>query len=252
MNDISSSLLSLLATCGITHTNTLKSIVHATQKAWLLPRDRVLPEGTTYPLTKAKLIYKHLEALNFINEQQARANYYDYIIVPGGETATLQTRITYLIQCLKSITSKKILFHCGTQLLPDYDLSWQLPIDVPTELATSRYLYQHMLLPIIKTIPVEFIAIPVGKNKTRPNTADGVIAWLSTAPPPGSCLITSNQPYIHYQDAVFKTYLPSSYSVETVGPSLDNTPLSEILDYTARYFYQEYQRQHKGYRPKAT
>lgn len=249
MNDILSplhpALLSLLATCGISHTKTLTDIVQETQKTWLLPRDRTLPEGSTYPRTKIKDIYKYLEILSFVREQQALNISYQYTIIPGGETKTLQTRIDYLIHCMKRISSTRIVFHCGTHLLPEYDISWQLPLgESPTEVAVSRYLYKYMVPATLKKIPVEFVAIPVREKEIRPNTADGVIMWLAAAPPPGSCLVISNQPYIRYQDAVFRTYLPQTYSVETVGPPLerDSTPISEILDYIARYLYQEYQK----------
>ena len=61
-------------------------------------------------------------------------------------------------------------------------------------------------------------------------------------PDPGSILAISDQPHCLYQHEVIKTYVPSTFNVETVGNgAAENTSVALILDALARAIYQKHQ-----------
>ncbi len=74
----------------------------------------------------------------------------------------------------------------------------------------------------------------------RPGTKETLIEWLESQPEPGRCLFISSQPFCGYQDSVARTYLPSSFEIETIGPNADEEiAVSIFLDNLARWLYQE-------------
>lgn len=59
--------------------------------------------------------------------------------------------------------------------------------------------------------------------------------WLQENPKPGTCLVFSCQPYLNYQEQILKIVLPTTFTVEIVGPGGGSTsPLSVLLDTAAR------------------
>ena len=64
----------------------------------------------------------------------------------------------------------------------------------------------------------------------RPNTKNTICQWLATGPQPGSCLVISTQPFIGYQEAIFKYILPSEFEIEAIGPGTNNRYPNADLD----------------------
>src|SRR3989338_5300137 len=75
---------------------------------------------------------------------------------------------------------------------------------------------------------------------SRPTTADTIKQWLAQeSPEPGTCLCISDQPYCNYQHIVCASYLPKSFTIETVGKKAsDHERISTYLDTIARTLYQ--------------
>ncbi len=64
--------------------------------------------------------------------------------------------------------------------------------------------------------------------------------WLNEKSLPDSILAFSNQPYVGYEHAVFKTLIPKEFSIETVGPKANAIMSVDVfLDNLARWLYQE-------------
>ena len=231
--------LELLTLCGISHDSTFESILAATQKRWLVAEPHGHKEGTTYPLDHQERIKELACKLGYVEEISPAQTFYDYGIVLGGQTLTMEPRFAYMDELWQR--GKKfgaLVFHSGVHIMPDFDANTG-----STEAEALRILYRkYHLEEKFPGIPHIFVDIPLVStaDATRnPTTADGVHYWLSLKPRPGSCLIISSQPYIHYQHAVFCSYMPPSFSLETVGPTCaDYVRVSDILDSITRHLYQ--------------
>lgn len=220
----------LLAACGLTAD--AESIVDITQRAWLI-RNQKPPEGTTYPLHNRVKIELLASKLGYINEVKPRRTFYDYAILLGGETPTMEPRFIYLAKLAEqNISFKNLIFHAGLHTMPDYD-----PYKNMTEADAVRILHKkYRLNEAYPDIPHVFIDIPVSDH--NPTTQDGLLYWLSQNPQPGSCLVISSQPYLNYQCVIFQTYMPAAFTVETVGPARAQTvETSEVLDCITRHLY---------------
>jgi hypothetical protein len=127
-----------------------------------------------------------------------------------------------------------LVFLTGERPLLDSEKEY-LP-GLQTESEMVRWVYEHSDLP--KEIPPLFIEVPMKGNR-RPNTLDTIHAWLQTDPHPITCLALSNQPYVHYQQAVLDRLLP--FSVETVGNAVIGNPsVALMLDTLAREMTYKY------------
>ncbi len=236
-------LQQLLAVCGVEHEGTFESMLAATQRQWLIAHPHLQEEGATYPLHQQTRINELVEKLGYVNEIFPVKRFYDYAIILGGETPTMEPRFGYLQKLWQQgIRFGSLIFHSGIHAMPDYDFHKNY-----TEAEALRSLYKNAgLAERFPAIPHIFVDIPLQETATgvrNPTTADGVKHWLSANPQPGSCLVISSQPYVHYQHAVFCSYMPSSFTIETVGSRCAPTIfISDILDSITRHLYQENQR----------
>jgi hypothetical protein len=166
---------------------------------------------------------------------------YDYAIIFGALIHTVRKRIAYLVKLWhEGIRWNSLVILSGQRNLDpilESDTTWNdaslLPIktswklsQVPkTEIDMIQMVLEQSVLPADwTTIPTTLINTPMQLKEfglLRPNTADTILCWLTTHPTPGSIVAISTQPYICYQDAILKRILPSSFSIETVGPEID-------------------------------
>lgn len=192
---------------------------------------------SSYPIHKAPEIKQLLYELHFLQEIKPSQLAYDYVIVLGGETETMIPRFEYLISLIKQgLRFKELVFHCGIHEQPTYDESYPM-----TESQTAHYLYQkYDIAHLLDKSSVRFIAIPLINGK-RPSTKHGIELWIAQNQSLGKCLFISSQPYILYQEAVIATILPTNYACEVVGPAIStDIPISDMLDYLAKYLYQSW------------
>ena len=124
---------------------------------------------------------------------------------------------------------------------------WMEPAKIPaTETEMAKMVYNQAKLPkdFKELVQVQFIDTPLQRASNggaiRPNTGDTIKLWLTKTKPTGSVLAISNQPYVGYQHAVLKTFVPKEMSIETVGPKPSTSASSDLLlDTLARWLYQE-------------
>lgn len=206
--------------------------------------------------------FKKLELLNTIAPTK---KVYDYCIVFGSAATSMRKRIAYAfalykqgIICKRFVflggqrpldptqESKEILCDRTNNELPVRD-SWQEPQEMPTnETELIKFLLDQTEIPAsINPDDFVFVHAPMKTNPNgtpaRPTTGDTMHHWLATNPAPGSCLFVSSQPYVGYQDSVARTFMPDTFTIETVGAqSVDtNDSISVLLDTVARWLYQE-------------
>jgi hypothetical protein len=134
----------------------------------------------------------------------------------------------------KGVHVNQIVFLTGERDLLDSEKQ-QCGLSLESEMVQWAYIRSD--LP--KEIHVLFVNAPKKQRAGvwgRPQTIDTVAAWLGTNPQPGTCLGISNQPYVQYQDAVMRSLLPDTFTVETAGPAVQGEPtVALILDTIAKH-----------------
>lgn len=165
-------------------------------------------------------LYPLFRALGMIDEVKPTQSHYESVVILGALLSRVQDRIDYLVS--SGVTYDQIVFLTGARPLLDAEKK-HLP-DLQTEAEMMRWVYEKSSLP--KTVPAMWIDVPM-KESRRPNTYDTVLAWLEMNPHPKSCLAISNQPYVNYQKAVLKRYIP--FPLEVAGPAALGTPTVALM-----------------------
>jgi len=263
---ISPTLLEILEVTQVKHEGNLKSIVDATQKAWLRPAGvERWQMGETYKEQGPTLypLFKRMGIMDDVNPTQKN---YDYGVILGALVSRVRQRLASAVEAWNNGVrfthlvflvgarpldpekeSERDLFNVSNKYLP-IKPGWKAPEVLPTtETEMARMVFDQADLPeeFRKAVTVTFIDTPMQKTATgdlrRPNTGDTVNQWLADpATKPGTVLAFSNQPYVDYQDAVLRTLLPETFTVETVGAAgSGNEQVDVVLDNLARWLYQE-------------
>ncbi len=230
-------LSELLVLTETPQAETLSALVEITQKYWYQPGKERWQFDTRYD-DKKEQAWPLLSRLGCIDKVSARKMHYDYAILLGGYTPRMQDRIQLLIQeWQRGVRFKQLVMLTGERPL-DRDTE---PSVLNTETEMLLYLWAQADLPHeLRHATLTVINVPM--KKTRPTIIDTIVDWLKRAPSAGSCLIVANQPFVGYFDVVFRTYLPDTFTIETIGGAADaSLPLSVFLDNIARCLYQEQQ-----------
>jgi hypothetical protein len=268
--DIIPPLKTCLALCNITYDGTLSHIVQLTQKNWLrAPHQERWQQGEFATNEKEKFL-DCFHQLHMVEEIRPQARHYTYALLLGGVATRMRTRLAYLLELWNNgvrfdhliilvgerpldptAESPEILFDYKNDLGPFAKKEWNPPLEFPqTETdAMVLILSQAQLPEEFQSLPIVIVDTPAqfiegsSDKKRRPTTADTIKQWLTGVPRPGSCLVISSQPFVGYQDSVVKTFLPTHFSVETVGAAAkDDIKIATMLDTLARWIYQENQR----------
>lgn len=244
---------------------TLQQLVDATQKEWLRkPGSERWQIEEKFPELRTKIIGA-LDEIGLFTEIKPSDKKYSYCLILGATVQRVRTRLAYAIALYNAgIHFDRIIFLGGQRPLDaniesaamlvdpaNGELSiradWQQPAPLPTtEYGMMKLVYDQADMPAaFASIPVTFIDSPMQQKPdgtlARPTTGDTIKDWLATEPKTGSCLFISNQPYVGYQDAVARTFMPATFGVETVGPRVDKDDelVAVLLDTMARWLYQE-------------
>ena len=126
----------------------------------------------------------------------------------------------------------------------DWKPHGEAPVD---EISMIEMIFNQAILPQeLARIQQVSVSSPMKHNEkgelVRPSAGDTILAWLALKPEAGNCLVISNQPHCGYIDAVMRTFLPATLSVETVGEfigDVSNGNIAIILDSLTRRLYQE-------------
>lgn len=263
-NMISPTLLKILEMTQVEHDGTLESIVQATQQSWLRkPGVERWQMDKKYEIldTTLKPLFEELGLLDEIRPTQKE--YHDVIIF-GATLSTTRSRLQYTLDLWQEgIKFKRLIFFVSDRPLDPqkesreelFDRSnrhlqikdsWQEALEVPTtEADMNKLVWDQTELPdgFLDKVAVHFISAPMqttpdGKTR-RANTGDTVKFWLTKMDLPGPILAISNQPYVGYQHAVLKAFLPETVKFETVGNKKVSFESDTQLDNLARWLYQE-------------
>jgi hypothetical protein len=236
-------LYELLDLLNIPHEKDLSSVIKATQEKWCqLGKERWQFEER-YENMKTQAL-PLLKTLGCIEEVHAAKKTYNYGIFPGGYIPRMKDRLNFMIQeWNRGVRFQEFVILTGERPLdPETEKNH---IHLNTESEVLKVLLKEAPLPKeFREIPWTFINVPMQLNKEnkprRPNSQDTILEWLAQKPIPGSCVIFGNQPLVGYFDAVFRTYLPINFPVETIGGGADlSQSMAFFLDNLARTLYQE-------------
>jgi hypothetical protein len=260
-------LLNILQATNIKHDGTLFNIFTETQKWWLRPSGQERWENQTVFTFNHNNVSQLFEDLALVHEIEPSNQHYNYVILLGATVESVRNRLAYLITLWNNgvrfdsiiiltgqrpldptIESPELLLHNNSTTFPCKP-NWQFNGQLPrTETEMIKLVFDQADIPTeLKNIPVYFIDTPMQLTENgalrRPNTLDTIKEWLKLYnPPTGSILAISNQPFVGYQDAVLRYYLPKSFVIETVGSDcLTNQNSTTMLDSLARWIYCEYQ-----------
>lgn len=193
-----------------------------------------------------------LRELGCIDSIRAKEKEYDYALVLGSLENTMQKRLDFLYQEWKrGVRFKQIVLLTGQrELNPDKE-------NFPPKISTETELFIHLFKnsPLANLVPFVVIDAPQEKRKdgtyNRPNTASTIRSWLASSPKPGKCLAISTQPFVGYQEAVLRFYLPETFTIETVGPATEkghgasHCSMGIYLDNFGRWLLYEKMREQK-------
>lgn len=178
---------------------------------------------------KRETLLPLLDQLGCFDAVQASETHYDYGVVLGALRSSVEKRIGFLIdEWKRGVRFDRIVFLTGKRKLQPKENCNHL--DSETEM--MRFVWSETEMPeALRLIPLTIVDSPPAFGRDRATTESTVIAWLKMKPTPGHCLIFSSQPYVGYQDAILRTRLPPTFSIETVGPEGGRTlPTSVLMD----------------------
>lgn len=234
--------------CNVPRYETLDQLNHYLQEHWLqLNKERWQFEPRMQNLDEA--LWGLLQDIGCIDAIQSEQETYDYALVLGATGPSMQQRVDFLCQEYeRGVRFGQVVLLSGQRDLdPNIE---RFPDTCTSETDLLVHLYTSSAL--CNRVPFHVVdsqKILIEENRyRRPNTAKTVADWLATQPIPGSCIVISNQPFVGYQEAVVRSFLPQEFTVEAVGPAAkipENFPESRriavLLDNFAKWFYAEHQ-----------
>lgn len=234
----SHALLELLTLYGICHDGSWKSIQEETEKVWMSHgHTKELWEIEEVQDKSSEKSYELFTSLGMIATVSAQHRRYDYGVVLGAIVQTVRQRFWFLkaewergvrFSILVVLTGDRALDSqletenilidptlCPYPFSPDWEFHGMIP---KNETEMMRLVFDQLALPKEwKGMPLMFIDTPKPKDLNRPHTEHTLLHWLASNPLPGSCLCVSSQPSVYRQDTVLRGYLPSSFSLDSVG-----------------------------------
>jgi hypothetical protein len=220
----------------IPHTS-WEEIVSETQKKWLRQSGEELWNVTPRQDPSPEKSYELFTTLGLTETLHATKKNYDYVVILGVTLPEMRKRIGFLKK--ENICFNQLVFLVGDRPLdPEKEAGYGA-----NETEMAKKVFQEMAP--AEWNNVVFVDTPRKPVEKRPTTADTFEYWLQMKPKPGSVLVISGQPFIQRQDLIAKEYMPSSFSVETIGNgfSLEEyrrypRGLPTVLDELARLIYQ--------------
>jgi len=196
----------------------IERLILKLQGQWLQAKKERWELDQRYEEMKEKAL-PILQRLGCIDPIYATKDQYDYALVLGAVGKAMERRLNFLYEeWEKGVRFKKIYLLTGERVLDPQRESFPLGLKYETDL----FIHLFNAHPLSKLAPMEVIDSPQelfpGGSSRRPNTASTVRDFLKAKPNPGSCLVISTQPFVGYQEAVVKLFLPPSFAVECVGP----------------------------------
>jgi hypothetical protein len=217
----------------------------AGKERWEMKLSHEKKKGEAFPI---------LLRLKCIRSIYPKKPHYDYALVLGAPGKTMERRLDYLFsQWLNGVTFDQIVLLTGQR-----DLNPTLE-SFPEGLTSETELFVHLMEnhPLKWVAPYTVVDSPKSLQEDgslrRPTTESTVCDWLLTKPRAGLCLAISSQPFVGYQEAVVRCFLPDGFEVEAIGPGTPTwpkvaldipnqnipLPISIYLDNFAKWLYYE-------------
>ena len=221
----------------VDHQDHVKDLKDYTQKHWIRKANQEredLDENQKYKEKRA-FIYYCFQKLGMMNAVMPQKTHYDYVVIHGAMTKTMQARIDFFKRIRPHVRYKQIVFLSGKRMLDPVKEKNHLGLITEAEMAA--YLMKKNGFKNVEVVnAVEFKGV-------RPNTQDTIVTWLRSNPRPGTVLAISNNPYIPRQDLTLKQLVKSKdFDIETVGPQTAfDIKGSVLFDELARLIYTEMQ-----------
>ena len=260
-----SGLSTLMDEVGVSHSDSLESLISASQQWRRLPgQERWEMQDLPLAPDKHEAVMDHLKALNLVDELLPSSEHYEYTLLLGATVPRMERRLNHLAKLWQNgVRFNQIVFLVGQRPLNDgidkvdnlvassmgkqaqgKSAEAARPI---TETEGAIQLFDAMNLPkAMKQRPVEFIDSPrIWKQNhwQRANTRDTLIRWMKNSPAPGKTLVISDQPHAHYQLEVVKQELPEAFKPEVAAQSADeDTRIILYLDALALWLHNLQQR----------
>lgn len=211
-------------------------IVERVQQLWLQQGKERWQFETRYEHLR-NVLWPLFEKMGMVNEIKPSKKHYGTVLVFGALYNRVQDRINYLVE--SGVSFDKLVLLTGERPLLESEkqkMKRENGDDLQTEAEMMRWVYEASSLS--KEASLLLINVPMKEGK-RPNTLDTILAWLETNPETESILAISNQPYVHYQQAVLESVVP--FKIEVVGPTIQGNPSVDLmLDTFARELIYQY------------
>lgn len=282
-------LLEILKICEVKHEGSLASIVDATQEAWVkkirpgnTERWEISADITAQFEEKRDRLLLLLQQSGFVDPIFPQKNRYDQVLILGTTMQSMLAKVAFVNNLFTRgglTVQEKISFLTGNRNLNEHETSEAFfdtccalgltihttPTKFPrTEMGMAWYILHSITLAagwtkvIQSTVPISHIDWK--SDIGRSHTVDTLRTWLAYYPnswkerersAPQDILVISEQPYCKYQDETFRTEMPHTFTVETVGKidyeTQGKVPIALYLDSVARYLYQAQERKKRSH-----
>lgn len=256
---------------GLKNDGSFESLRAGAQESWLRPKGKERWETEPRFEDKRSALLPLFRRIGLTDEVLPKERYYDVIIINGGSVESMRMRLYFLNKIWsEGIHAREIYFLTGERPLnpaieSDDSLmnpekssvpwapDWQIHNKIlpKNESEAAAFLWDQVIThKDLKHFDVEMISLGMVEKAgilRRPNTYDTVLAWMDAYDPKDKKILNiSNNPFIHYQDAVMRkvlddqSLLEEDYTLETVGPKAsEHVGISIYLDTIARTLYNE-------------
>ncbi len=230
----------------------LSDCVAVTQKEFLRPVGKELWHIKDPKMTLQDVVMPHMHALGFVEARFPQYKEYTYAVIIGATLPSVRLRLSLL----KEYWDQGIRFNEIVLLGGERPLDQQKELDIllaegmapavlpTTEAEMLQYVFASTQLPDeMRKVRVTLVNAH-GYTGTdgvykRPSMIDTLQEWLRKNPAPGSVLAVAHQPFCLYSHIIFKTTLPTSFTIETVGSKAGPAvTVAVYLDTLTRVLYQ--------------
>lgn len=185
--------------------------------------------------------------LGLVNEVLPTQKSYDFAVLHGALTQTMERRFSFLVQQFKNgVRFKQIVVLSGHRIL---DAQLEIPYlakkaaamsaPVPkTEVEMIDFAWKNAAVPdAMRKLPFKIVDAKAESGRAR--TPDTVNEWMRSGPKPGAILAITTQPFLRYQDLALKKALPQGFTLETCAPKAkDDISNAVYLDSLYRFLWE--------------
>ncbi len=192
---------------------------------------------------KMAKLFVQFDKIGLLKEIVPTQKSYKQALVYGATVGAMSKRLSYLKALWqRGIRFEKIVFLSCDRAIEDFELKdfkeyapnalpakkdWEDLRELPKlESTMMGLLWKRADVPVdLAKIPVDIVSVPMKKQTDgsfkRANTGDTIEYWLAQKPDHGTCFAVSQAPFIGYQDAIGRRWMPRDRGYETVGEGVN-------------------------------